>query len=373
VFVYTGGAAPVSQGQALTRIPGYSLAYPPHWTARSWPDSLADAGQLDLRSPFGSAVSIVLIPLRPHGPTLADHISRDRAYLTRATQDSVALPLGTATRLSGIPSSDTAGVTSQMLYVQRGALLYRLFSTHIAGTPEPDALARVASTLHVPVPASGPFGAPTPPLPFPPAREVCCHCPAWGSSWGTVLTSLDGVPVYSNAGNADNGCVAAYGLSYQCVELAQRYFALRWGYPAIWSSVYGASDMREQHPAGIVFIPNGGSPGPQEGDALVFNGGAFGHVALVRRVDRPHGRIEVVEQNWSLTGEAVLSIYPDNTIGLRNNLPTSYIVAGWLHSPQNVSSVRAAGLRPIDDGRMHPTRQTGQGGLRWTIGRPRSA
>jgi len=363
VFVYRGGAVPAGQGQAPTGIPGYSLAYPPRWTAHLWPDSFADAGQLDLRAPSGSAVGIVLIPSRPHGPTLADQIARDQAYLTRATRDRVALPLGTAVRLSGTSLQETAGVTIQILYLQRGAVVYRLFSTHVAGAPEPDALARVASTLHIPVPLSGPLSTPTPPLPYPPTREVCCHCPAWGAGWGVVLTSLDGVPVYSNAGNTDNGCVAAYGLSYQCVELVQRYFALRWGYPAIWSGVYGAADMRARHPAGIVFIPNGGSSGPREGDALVFNGGTFGHVALVRSVDRPRGRIEVVEQNWSAAGETTLPIYPDNTIGLRNSLPTTYAIVGWLHSPQNASSPPTAMPRAIDSGRTHSKPRTGHGGL----------
>ncbi len=364
VFVYRGGVAPARRGQTPGSIPGYSLAYPPHWTAHLWPDSLADDGQLDLRSPAGSAISIMLIPVRPHGPTLAEQIARDQAYLAGATRDSVALPLGTAVRLSGTPSQDAAGVTGQILYLQRGAVVYRLFSTHVAGAPERDALAQVASTLHVPVPANGPFSAPTPPLPSSPAGGTCCHCPAQGGGWGTILTSLDSVPVYSNAGNTDNGCVTGYGLSYQCVELAQRYFALRWGYPAIWSGVYGAADMRTQHPGDIVFTPNGGVPGPQKGDALVFNGGTFGHVALVSGVDRAHDRIEVVEQNWSPAGEATLPLYPDNSIGLRNNLPTSYAVAGWLHSPQNTPSPRVARAQSTTDGRAHLGRGSEPSGRR---------
>ena len=79
-----------------------------------------------------------------------------------------------------------------------------------------------------------------------------------------VLTSLDGVPVYSNAGDVDNGCVGTYCILYQCVELVQRYFALRWGYPDVWAGVYGAADMRANHPGDIQFIPNGGLPGPQQ-------------------------------------------------------------------------------------------------------------
>jgi len=202
----------------------------------------------------------------------------------------------------------------------------------------------VAATLRA-LPASGPFRTTIPAPPQLPV-ELCCHCPALGAGWGTVLTSLDGVPIYWNAGDGANGCVGAYGILYQCVELAQRYFAVRWGYPAMWSGVGAAADMRVNHPDGIQFIPNGGSPGPREGDALVFYGGGFGHVAVVKAVDRYTGRIDIVEENWSPTGEASLSIYADNTVGIRNSVYGSYTVAGWLHSPKNTPVTPAPPAAP---------------------------
>jgi hypothetical protein len=159
----------------------------------------------------------------------------------------------------------------------------------------------------------------------------------WGRGWGKVLTRLDGVAVYSNAGDVDNGCDGTYGILYQCVELVQRYFALRWGYPPIWSGVADAADMSAQHPPDVAFIPNGGTPGPREGDALLFYGGPAGHVALVKRVDLRDGRLDVVEENWSPTGQATLTIYPDGSLGIRDSAYGSYVVAGWLHSPQNTS------------------------------------
>lgn len=321
----------------MTRIPSYSLAYPSRWAAHLWPDTLAGYGQLALWSPAGSTVDLVLIPLRPGGPTLADLIAHDKAALSQATQGIVALPLGTAVRLSGIAKPASAGQSGQFLYLQRHGVVYRWFSSWPAGSPERDTLVQVAATLRVPAPPTGSSPAPTPtPMPFPTPVESCCHCPALGAGWGRVLTQLDGVPVYSNAGDIDNGCVGAYGFLYQCVELAQRYFAVRWGYPDIWRGVYGAADMRYNHPSGIQFIPNGGSPGPQEGDALLFYGGSYGHVAIVKSVDRQDGQLTVAEENWSPTGEATLSLYGDNTIGIRDSAYGSYTIAGWLHSSRNI-------------------------------------
>lgn len=66
-------------------------------------------------------------------------------------------------------------------------------------------------------------------------------------SHSPLLTRLDGVAVYSNGGDLDNGCLGTYGVPYQCVELVQRYFARRWGYPPVWRGVGGAADMRWSH------------------------------------------------------------------------------------------------------------------------------
>jgi len=320
----------------VTRIPSYSLAYPLGWSAHLWPDTLAGYGQLNLRSPSGTTVDVTLIPLRPHGPTTADLVADDASYLPRATRDSVVLPLGTAARLSGTLTPVSAGRSGQILYLRQGAVMYRLFSSRQIGSSGRDMLVQIASTLRVPA-ARVPPGAPTPAPPTsPPPIGGCCHCPVWGSGWGTALTRLDGVPVYWNAGDVDNGCDGTYGILYQCVELAQRYFALRWGYPPTWAGVGAAADMPTNHPGDIQFIPNGGSLGPREGDALIFYGGGFGHLALVSGVDRRSGQIALVEENWSPTGQAILPIYADNTIAIRDSAYGSYTVAGWLHSPKNV-------------------------------------
>jgi len=195
-------------------------------------------------------------------------------------------------------------------------------------TTPPDLLPQVAATLRLTARPS------RPPVPQP-GEETCCHCPAWGAGWGAPLTSLNGVTAYGNGGNTDNGCSGTYGILYQCVELAQRYFAQRWGYPPIWRDVEAAVDMRAHHPEGITFIPNGGAPAPQAGDLLLFNGGAYGHVAVVKSVDRRAGRIIFIEENWTRAGEARLPLYADATVGLRDSVTTTSAVAGWLHSPRN--------------------------------------
>ncbi|HVC80515.1 MAG TPA: CHAP domain-containing protein [Chloroflexota bacterium] len=331
-FTYLGASGPIVSGRP-TRIPSYTLAFPLGWTAQPWPDTLAGYGQVALRAPGGGAIDLVILPLRRHGPTLANLIKHDRAYFPNAIQDAISLPPGRAIRLSGTRGG--SGVANQILYLERHGVVYRFFSDQPLGPAQDTVLAPLAAGLHVPaVPGARPGVFPPPPV-SPASGSTCCHCPALGQSWGKVLTHVDGIPVFSNAGDIDNGCNGTTGTLYQCVELVQRYYTLRWGYPAIWGGVGGAADMPTHHPAGITFIPNGGSPGPREGDAVVFYGGYFGHVALVRHIDRSKGIIDLVEENWSPTGTASLTIFPDNTIAIRDSAYGSYTVAGWLHSTLN--------------------------------------
>ncbi len=327
---YEGSAAGSVQGTRRPAVPSYSLSYPPEWALQRWPDTLATFGQLSLWSPSGSVVDLVIVPLRPGGPTLHDVIDHDAAFLHGTTREPVALPLGRGTRLTGVPAS--AGMVETVLYVRHMGFVYRINADTTAGGLPDRTLDVLAAGIHVP--ANAAVSPARPPSHLPPTGS-CCHCPAWGYGWGRVLTSLDGVQVYSNAGDVDNGCTSTYGISYQCVELVQRYFSIRWGYPAIWQGVAAAADMRTHHPAGVIFVPNGGSPAPRRGDSVLFYGGGFGHVALVSAVDRKAGIVRLVEENWSPTGTASLTVYPDGTAGIRDSAFGSYIVAGWLHSVKN--------------------------------------
>lgn len=168
-------------------------------------------------------------------------------------------------------------------------------------------------------------------------------------AWGTLLASLPiengkTVGVYSNGASGSTTAVNdTYGGKYQCVELVQRYFAQRWGYPNIWpgpdasgrprSTVQHAWEMLENHPVGTTAIWNGNAPGPQPGDALVFNRStAFadpsGHVGVVTQV--ANGRVTFAEQNSSATGYGSVSI-SGNSLGNYG----SYSVRGWVHAERN--------------------------------------
>lgn len=173
------------------------------------------------------------------------------------------------------------------------------------------------------------------------------HVAAWGDllipsrAWG-------GVNVYANGG--DEGYLGpdhGYGYAYQCVELVQRFYAVRWGYPRHWP-VDSAYEMFDTYPDDIVAIPNGGSPGPRWGDILVFDdetapdgSSTGGHVAIVVGVRA--GRVMFVEENNpGGSGWASLPIGRDHVIHAGRRPP----VRGWLHSPRNHGiATGAAGRR----------------------------
>lgn len=183
------------------------------------------------------------------------------------------------------------------------------------------------------------------------AQPAAITQPPW-SAYGTVIASIDNIPVYSNGGNVNNMQPGPYGSQYQCVELIQRYFALKWNYPNIWGGVNYAKQMMENHPntdrygnsqpINAIWNPAsstsaGSWPGPQRGDALVFDAASdgsniAGHVALV--TDVSGGNVYFVEQNFSRYGEDFLPIASNNYISPRG----VFAVRGWLHASVNNGS-----------------------------------
>jgi len=123
---------------------------------------------------------------------------------------------------------------------------------------------------------------------------------AWSCSQapgcGVQLTSFNGVGVYSNgADQCSWSCCAGdtgTGCSYQCVELAQRYFRTFYGTPGHWA-VNTADQMCYNYPAGVSLTSN-----PQPGDLIVLAGTI--HVAVITAVSG--GTVYVVEQNASPNG-----------------------------------------------------------------------
>lgn len=116
-------------------------------------------------------------------------------------------------------------------------------------------------------------------------------------SCGTTMTSFNGVAAKSNGANqcTGNSCggYGTYGSQYQCVELAQRYFAQLYGTTPIW---YGnAIDLCDTKPSGVSITSN-----PIPGDLVVFNTGTYGHVAVIKSISG--GNLNVMEQNSSPNG-----------------------------------------------------------------------
>ncbi|XXY51105.1 CHAP domain-containing protein [Sorangium sp. So ce269] len=107
---------------------------------------------------------------------------------------------------------------------------------------------------------------------------------------------------YSNGSFEGTGdsCLppGAYGERYQCVEYAQRYYAVRFGHPNIWSGVGSAYQMCDNHPSGVHTF-NLNTTAVWHGDLIVLPatpGNRFGHVAVIDR-DNGDGTVAVVEQN----------------------------------------------------------------------------
>lgn len=130
---------------------------------------------------------------------------------------------------------------------------------------------------------------------------------------GTVLDSLDGVPVYANGLSfstshgrhyADDGYY--FGQKWQCVEFIKRYLYVAKGHnlPNVWGHAKHFFDDKIAHgkmnPArGMLQFKQGGDELPRVGDLLVLDLTSFGHVAIISQVFSD--QIEVVQQNSGKT------------------------------------------------------------------------
>jgi hypothetical protein len=154
---------------------------------------------------------------------------------------------------------------------------------------------------------------------------------------GTTLATYAGVPARSNVMNPDESCGgrATYGLQYQCVEYVRRFYHLvkgietregkmgkRWNGNA--NTYFKTAAQKE-----LDAFENGGSVAPRPDDILAFQGGPYGHVAVITRVAEDH--IEFVEQNFSPTGTGRLAYNPvTNRVENRKAGGELFIVEGWL-------------------------------------------
>jgi hypothetical protein len=131
--------------------------------------------------------------------------------------------------------------------------------------------------------------------------------------------------------------ISAYSTG-ECVEFADRVTQAM-GDPLVHLGANGvASEFYDLAATGSMSQswlarPNGGLDSPEIWDCIVWKGGTdqAGHIAVVKTTDTAHGRIEVVEQNWSHTdGDVWLPIQVKND---RYTLPKrgSYQALGWIH------------------------------------------
>jgi len=124
------------------------------------------------------------------------------------------------------------------------------------------------------------------------------------ASCGSVMASYNGISAYSNGVDQCSGYSCAgygtYGYQYQCVELAQRYFAIKYNTAAIWYA--NAIDMCTTHPAGVYQTSN-----PRPGDLIVLNTDPpYGHVAVITSVYTGVS-VDVIEQNADVSGKNTYS------------------------------------------------------------------
>jgi hypothetical protein len=179
-----------------------------------------------------------------------------------------------------------------------------------------------------------------------------------GGDWAGASAALGDLNVYSN-GDGNQDTAQSYGLQYECVELAQRWAAVRFGAQPIWPVAY-AYQMWDVGPRLKVpwqQLPNGGAVAPQFGDLLIFGNttsSPAGHVAVVAGAGSDH--VDVVEQNWALsnpTGRARLPL-DGTTMAARLGMP----VLGWLRAslaPRGLKGADGPGGFALDGyGGVHP-------------------
>jgi hypothetical protein len=171
--------------------------------------------------------------------------------------------------------------------------------------------------------------------------------------WGVEVASIDNVGVYSNGGDTCNAKTSTkYGAQYQCVELIQRYYAIKWHYPNIWPNIGTAADLwssalptTTSGTGQIVRYDNtaanmAANP-PVRGDALVWTGGSggSGHVALVTSVT--NHKVYFVDQNFVPYGQDALPIVKgviqNSGSDIYDPSAADLILQGWLHSPLNTT------------------------------------
>lgn len=88
--------------------------------------------------------------------------------------------------------------------------------------------------------------------------------------------------------------------------------------------------------AGLIAFPNGGATPPLPDDIIVFSGGGFGHVAIVKSVTST--QVQIIEENFNYAGVYTLSYSQRaNSIIPRPGAHGAvFIVVGWLREAKTI-------------------------------------
>jgi len=155
---------------------------------------------------------------------------------------------------------------------------------------------------------------------------------------GTIIDEYKGVPVYSNGKNyvASHGLNFSedgyyFGYKWQCVEFVKRFYYERFGHEMpdgaghakyFFNPLLEQGEFNEQR--GLYQYKNGGDVKPREDDLLVFDDGAYGHVAIVSAVGDDW--LEVIQQNSKYPREKYQLIVEDGTYTVKGDKNP----VGWL-------------------------------------------
>lgn len=150
-----------------------------------------------------------------------------------------------------------------------------------------------------------------------PFLVVACHlfiATPQAHAWGQVLvraSAWNGVDVHSNFPEPDpwNKYRSEYGVKWQCVELAQRfYYKKGWVSAKKWPVSYAYQMYDKARTYHLATMPNGSISSVAWGDLVIWKKAlrGSGHVAVVSAVNG--SRVTVVEQNWSKAGKRVLTL-----------------------------------------------------------------
>jgi hypothetical protein len=142
------------------------------------------------------------------------------------------------------------------------------------------------------------------------------------------------------------GVYYTYGYQWQCLELVDRFYQTK-GWGRVWSGGSGWAKDVFRTEGDRTAIANGSITKLYRGDIVVWGGGA-GHVAvidtIVRSVSAGIGlpamyRVTVVEQNWSTTGKATLTLTRGSSGRYTlSRSGSTKVILGIVHDSQNTWS-----------------------------------